>query len=64
MKFRISDGADVSVDTVVCLDMCPATGLTPGDPFQVKDFLSYLRPAQVFANVVPTGRTLAEVTRM
>ncbi|XP_019753040.1 protein artemis isoform X5 [Hippocampus comes] len=31
---------------------------------QVKDFLSYLRPARVFANVVPMGRTLAEVTRM
>ncbi|XP_019753048.1 protein artemis isoform X12 [Hippocampus comes] len=31
---------------------------------EVKDFLSYLRPARVFANVVPMGRTLAEVTRM
>ncbi|XP_051911028.1 protein artemis isoform X4 [Hippocampus zosterae] len=31
---------------------------------EVKDFLSYLRPARVFANVVPMGCTLAEVTRM
>ncbi|XP_061617718.1 protein artemis isoform X3 [Phyllopteryx taeniolatus] len=31
---------------------------------QIKDFLSYLRPVQVFPNVVPIGRTLSEVTRM
>ncbi|KAM9771886.1 protein artemis isoform 3-T3 [Syngnathus typhle] len=31
---------------------------------EVKDFLSYLQPVQVFPNVVPMGSTLAEVTRM
>ncbi|XP_061617719.1 protein artemis isoform X4 [Phyllopteryx taeniolatus] len=31
---------------------------------EIKDFLSYLRPVQVFPNVVPIGRTLSEVTRM
>ncbi|XP_061524311.1 protein artemis isoform X1 [Phycodurus eques] len=31
---------------------------------EIKDFLSYLRPVQVFPNVVPIGRTLSEVTHM
>ncbi|XP_077355550.1 protein artemis isoform X2 [Festucalex cinctus] len=31
---------------------------------EVKDFLSYLQPVHVFPNVIPMGRTVAEVTRM
>ncbi|XP_077399774.1 protein artemis isoform X2 [Vanacampus margaritifer] len=31
---------------------------------EVKDFLSYLQPVHVFPNVVPMGRTIAEVTRL
>ncbi|XP_057710659.1 protein artemis isoform X2 [Corythoichthys intestinalis] len=31
---------------------------------EIRDFLCYLRPVRVFPNVVPMGRTLAEVTDM
>nr|XP_046234785.1 protein artemis isoform X2 [Scatophagus argus] len=31
---------------------------------ELKDFLSYLRPVNVYPNVIPIGRTLSEVTQM
>ncbi|XP_077450511.1 protein artemis [Stigmatopora argus] len=31
---------------------------------EIRDFLCYLRPVRVFPNVIPVGRTLAEVTAM
>ncbi|XP_076578837.1 protein artemis [Chaetodon auriga] len=31
---------------------------------ELKDFLSYLRPVNIYPNVIPIGRTLTEVTQM
>ncbi|XP_028252327.1 protein artemis isoform X2 [Parambassis ranga] len=31
---------------------------------EIRDFLSYLKPVNIYPNVIPLGRTLAEVTRM
>ncbi|XP_077566233.1 protein artemis isoform X2 [Stigmatopora nigra] len=31
---------------------------------EIRDFLCYLKPVRVFPNVIPAGRTLAEVTEM
>ncbi len=32
--------------------------------FQIKDFLSYLKPVNIYPSVIPVGRTLMEVTQM
>lgn len=36
----------------------------PFSDLQIKNFLSYLQPVNVYPSVVPIGRTLTEVTQM
>lgn len=33
-------------------------------PSQIKDFLSYLQPVNIYPSVIPIGLTLEEVTQM
>lgn len=33
-------------------------------PSQIKDFLSYLQPVNIYPSVIPIGQTLDEVTQM
>ncbi|XP_064818518.1 protein artemis-like isoform X1 [Oncorhynchus masou masou] len=51
-----------SLSVCACLPLCVI--LFSSSCFQIKDFLSYLQPINIYPSVIPIGRTHADVTEL